>query len=138
MRKLLMLLILFCFFSPAKSQDLREREVPPPVKKQNKLSFPLAKKIFWYRENGQYIAEFMIEKVMYEACYDRSGNLLKTEKDVLANELPNAIIHYAKNINPGELIEGGQKITDNTGRIRWRIVLKGKEILFDEEGNFLR
>lgn len=139
MMKQLLIIFFFVFFSHTSfSQELNKSSIPTDVKTQLDKLYIDADKINWYKEEGQYIADFRHDKIFKTAFFDRAGNLLKSEEQCQVAELPERARDYALNKFPQERILGARKITDNTGRVQWVAAMKSVDFLFDKDGNFIK
>ena len=69
---------------------------------------------------------------------DVSGNILETEIEIKVDALPaNAKAYISKNY-AGQKIKEATKITDNKGVVTYEAEIKGKDLIFDSNGNFIK
>lgn len=138
MKKLLFLLAVMASVSFANAQKVSEKEVPAVVKSALQKSHPDAKGLKWEKEKGNYEAGFEVEENDYSLLIDASGNILETEVEIKTEELPaNAKAYVAKHY-VGQKIKETAKITDSKGIITYEIEVKGKDLIFDNLGKFLK
>lgn len=120
------------------AQKLKEAAVPVTVKEAFKKSFPNAKEVKWEKEGANFEAEFEVGESDQSFVYDASGNLLETEIEIKVEELPTAARDYvSKNYN-GAKIKEAEKITDSKGTVTFEAEIKGKDLLFDNNGKFIK
>ena len=53
-------------------------------------------------------------------------------------QLPAGVTDYVHSHYPGAKITEAGKVTDAEGKTRYEAEVKGKDLLFDEKGNFLK
>jgi len=100
--------------------------------------YPNAKEIKWEKENGNYEAEFEVEETDYSLLIDVSGKILETEIEIKVDALPaNAKAYISKNY-AGQKIKEATKITDYKGVVTYEAEIKGKDLIFDSNGNFIK
>jgi hypothetical protein len=118
------------------AQKVKESEVPQPVKTSFSKQFPGAKVEKWEKENGNYEAEFDFKKIETSALFNSSGNLLETEIEIKASELPKMASEYiAKNLG-GKKVKEAAKITDAKEVVTFEAEVDDADYIFDAKGNF--
>lgn len=117
------------------AQTKGEKGTPTVVKEAFAKLFPGAK-AKWEIEDKHYEAEFTKNKKEHSAVFDATGNLLETEVEVSANEVPKAALAYAKSHHSGEKIKEMAQITNDKGLIYYELEIEGKDLMFDKDGNF--
>ena len=138
MKKSAILLAAMFAVSFANAQKVSDKEVPTAVKTTLQKNYPNAKEIKWEKENGNYEAEFEVEETDYSLLIDVSGNILETEIEIKVDALPaNAKAYISKNY-AGQKIKEATKITDNKGVVTYESEIKGKDLIFDSNGNFIK
>jgi len=137
MKKFTMLAMLVLFVSFASAKHLKENEVPSAVKSTFQKQFPEAKKLEWEKEDGNFEAEFEINKVEMTATIDKDGKLLETETEIAISELPKEVIAYTKEHCKAKKIKEASKIVDSKGVTTYEAEVKGKKMTFDNNGKFI-
>ncbi len=127
----------------ASAQKVKEAEVPKAVITSFQTHFKGAKADAWDKEkNGEFEAEFKMNKVEMSANFSADGKLMETEEEIASATLPKAATEYVAKNYVGIKIEEAAKITDSTGKVTYEAeVKKGKEeieLLFDSTGNFIK
>jgi DNA gyrase/topoisomerase IV subunit A len=134
MKKSAILLGAMFAVSFANAQKVSDKEVPTVVKNTLQKSYPNAKEIKWEKEKANYEAEFEVNETDYSLLIDVSGNILETEID----ELPAKAKEYVSKNYAGQKIKETAKITDSKGVVTYEAEIKGKDLIFDSNGNFIK
>ena len=72
------------------------------------------------------------------ATFDATGKWLETETDIKVSELPKAVLDYVKTNYKGASIKEAAVISNPTSSKMYEAEVKGKDLLFDENGKFLK
>jgi hypothetical protein len=141
--KNILLLTAVLFAAGAKSQKIKESDVPKPVISTFQNKFKGAKVEKWEKEkDGNYEAEFDWNKVETSANFNAEGKLLETEQEISVTSLPKTVSDYVTKNYAGHKISEAAKITDSNGKTMYEAeVKKGKEefdLIFDADGNFIK
>lgn len=138
MKKSVILLAAMFSLTFANAQKVSYKEVPTVVKSALQKSYPNAKEIKWEKEKDNYEAEFEVNETDYSILIDASGNIIETEIEIEIDELPaNAKAYISKNY-AGQKIKEAAKITDSKGVVTYEAEIKGKDLIFDSNGNFIK
>lgn len=138
MKTIVMMMASMLIVSCASAQKIKEAEVPETVKEGLKKHFASVKVEGWEREGANYEAEFDLNKVETSALFDASGNLLETESEIAVADLPKSATEYLTKNHKGDKVKEAAKITEANGKVKYEAEVKGKDILFDENGNLLK
>jgi hypothetical protein len=127
----------------ATAQKVKEAAVPKAVITSFQTHFKGAKADAWDKEkNGEFEAEFKMNKVEMSANFSADGKLMETEEEIATATLPKSATEYITKNYAGIKTEEAAKITDSTGKVTYEAeVKKGKEeieLLFDATGNFIK
>jgi hypothetical protein len=122
---------------------VKEAEVPKAVVESFNQNFKGAKVEKWEKEkNGEFEAEFTLNKVEQSANFSTDGKLLQTETEMKVSELPKSISDYFAKNYPTYKISEAARIVDPAGVISYEAeVEKGREemdLIFDSNGGFLK
>jgi hypothetical protein len=121
----------------AYAQSVKKDEVPVAVKAAFAKKYPEVRTVKWGREDGNFEAEFEVNKTAHSALMDADGNLLESEVSIKTSELPQAVSEYvAKNYKV--IIKEAARITDVAGKITYEAEVGGKDLIFDEKGVFVK
>lgn len=138
MKKLIILAVACTSVAACHAQKISEKEVPALVRTQFGKKFPEAKSVSWEKEKNNYEASFRLKATEYSVLIDPAGSIQETEEEIRIAALPPAAITYISKHYPGTTIKEAAKITDLNGRVTYEAEVKGKDIIFDESGKFLK
>lgn len=139
MKKLTVLLLAaMASVSLANAQKVSDKDVPVVVKSALQNNYPNAKELKWEKEKGNYEAGFEVAKTDYSVLIDASGNILETEVEIKMEKLPADAIAYVSKNYAGQKIKEVAKITDSRGVVTYEVEVKGKDLIFDNSGKFLK
>jgi hypothetical protein len=138
MKNLFVLFALSVAITSCKEETLKEKDVPAVVKAAFQKQFPGAKEAEWENEEGNYEVSFEQDgKKMNAVFTTANGALDETEVEIKKEELPALAIAYLSQNYKDEKIEEAAKITKANGEINFEAEVKGKDLMFDANGNFL-
>lgn len=138
MKKLFALLtVMTCIFFAASGQQLKEAQVPSKVKLAFNKSYPktMGK---WELEDNMYEVNFKSEGKTMSAVIDKMGNITETETDIAVSELPASVTDYVKQHYKGAKITEASTIKKNGGEMNYEARVKGKDVIFDANGKFMK
>lgn len=135
--------ILFAFITAlcghAMAQDLKAKDVPAVVKEALTKKYPKATKVSWEKENGNYEANWGGRSGEDTSVQFTPAGAFVEEVDAIpVSQLPPAVASYVKTNYNGAKIKEAGKVTDAAGRHLFEAEIKGKDLLFDENGKFLK
>ena len=119
------------------TQRLNDSKVPAPVKESFARQFPgpAAK---WVKEDEKYEAGFKQDGHEMSAVFEANGTLTESEMEIPLSELPAAVNSYIKTHYNSTPIKEAAKIITATGKIEYEAAIKGKDIIFDATGSFIK
>lgn len=138
MKKLIVIVALSLGVGSANAQKVKEADVPSAVKDGFTKSFPNSKVEQWEKEDGNFEAEFDLNKVETSALFDATGKLLETEVEIKVSELPKAVSEYITKNVPGKKIKEASKITDAAGKVWFEAEAGEADYIFDADGKFVK
>ena len=142
MKKYMVVIMLFgLFISNVNAQDLKTAKVPKNVKSALSKKFPKTSrgKISWEKEKGNYEANWGGKSGEdNSAIFTPEGIFIEIVKAIHVNKLPAAALTYVKEHEKGSKINEAGLVTDAKGTITYEAEIKGKELVFDKNGMFLR
>lgn len=125
--------------TPASAQQVRSANVPAAVKAALQHKYPSASDVTWEKEKGNYEANWGgTSKEDGSVLFTPAGAFVEQVVAIPLAQLPVGITDYVHSHYPGSKITEAGKVTDAEGRTRYEAEVKGKDLLFDEKGNFLR
>lgn len=127
------------FISDAFAQDLKEKDVPAAVKSAFVKKYPNATKVSWEKEKGNYEANWGGKSGEdNSAVYTPSANFVEIVVAIPVNQLPESVVSFISKKYPAEKIREAGIVTDATGKKMYEAEIKGKDLIFDEKGTFLK
>jgi hypothetical protein len=138
MKKTVIVLVALFVSTVAYSQKVKEKNVPDAVKIAFKAAYPNADDVEWEKEDENYEVEFELNDVDYSVLYTADGTLLETEMEIETEQLPQNVIEYMKANYADKKIKESAKITNNKGVVTYEVEIKGKDVMFDANGNFIK
>ena len=120
------------------AQTVKETEVPTAVKNAFTKQHPTAKVEKQEKEEDNYEAEFMLNKLENSAVYDANGNLIQYEIEIPVTEQPKTITDFIAKKMPGKKINEVDQITDSKGNISFEVEVDDLDYTFDSIGNLIK
>ena len=114
------------------------QNVPVAVKNAFAKSFPNTAVKKWDKEDGNYEANFSKDGKTMSATFDANGNWKETETDIQVGELPEAVVSYVKSNYKGATIKEAAVLSNTESKKMYEAEVKGKDLLFDENGKFIK
>ncbi len=141
MKKIMSSMFLFSVLTTTNlmAQDLKEKDVPKTVKDAFVKKYPDAKKVSWEKEKGNYEANWGGKSGEDNSVTFTPGAIfLEIVEAIPVSQLPASVAPFvAKHYNGAKIKEAG-KVTDASGRHMFEAEIKGKDLIFDEKGVFLK
>ncbi|WP_316823866.1 hypothetical protein [Pedobacter miscanthi] len=114
----------------SQAQKINALKVPAAVSAAFKKLHPAAK-VKWEMEQANYEAGFNLNGKETSEVYTPNGTLQETETEIKSTELPAAVLAKLKGMTVAE----AAKIRKADGTIHYEAEVKGKDFLFDVNGN---
>lgn len=111
---------------------------PEAAKAAFAKAYPNATKVKWEKEDGNFEVSFVVNGSEISAIYTAKGVLQEAEQEMKASELPVAVIAYMKDHYKGIKVTSGAKITKADGSVNYEAAVKGKDVIFDATGKFIK
>ena len=142
MKKYLVLVAIsgMCNFG-AYAQDLKTSDVPANVKSECLKKFPESSKakVAWEKEKENYEANWGGKSGEdNSAMFTPAGTFIEIVKAIPVSQLPSAAIDYVKQHEKGQAIKEAGLVTDANGNVTYEAEVKGKDLIFDTNGRFLK
>jgi hypothetical protein len=140
MKKIILFSAIVAFAtSYASAQDLKSEDVPTVVKAALAKKYPNATKVTWEKEKGNYEANWGGKSGEDTSVqFTPAGNFAEEVDAIPVSQLPAAVSAYVKANYKGAKIREAGKVTDSTGRKMFEAEIRGKDLLFDEKGGFIK
>jgi hypothetical protein len=138
-KRLLLLLTAFLAIINLKAQRIKINDVPAAVKSSFTERYPKAAKVTWEKEKGNYEANWGGKSGEdNSAKFTPSGTFVEIVKAIAITDLPANVPPYVKkHFNGAKILEAG-KATDAFGKISYEVEIKGSDLIFDENGIYLK
>lgn len=101
-------------------------------------AYPKVTKVVWGNEDGNYEVTFEQNSKKMSVIYNPKGSLIESELEMNTTELPASVTAYMKEHYKGISLIGAAKITKADGSINYEAASKGKDVLFDTNGKFIK
>lgn len=113
-------------------------DVPSASKSAFEKAHPGASKIKYEKEDGNFEVNFIENGQKMSVIIDAKGHILETELELKASELPQTVLAYMKEHYSSFTIKDGAKIIRADGSINYEAAIKGKDVIFDANGKFIK
>jgi hypothetical protein len=132
--------VTICLLSnPLLAQRIRESEVPSAVKNALVGRYPAAAGVSWEKEKGNFEANWGGQsKEDNSVLFTPSGEFVEMVAAIPVGSLPPAVTAYVRAHYPGVRITEAGKVTDAKGVVNYEAEVRGKDLRFDEKGQFVR
>lgn len=114
-------------------------KVPAKVKTALHEKYPESKKVTWEKEKGNYEANWGGQSGEDNSVmFTPTGQFIEIVKAIPVSELPATVPMYVKkHYKEAKITEAG-KVTNAKGELSYEAEVHGKDIIFDEKGNFVK
>jgi dihydroxyacetone kinase-like predicted kinase len=137
--KLLLVALIAIASGSLKAQDLKASAVPAAVKEALAKKYPEAAKVSWEKEKGNYEANWGGRSGEDNSVvFTPTGTFIEIVKAIPVADLPKNIASYVKAHYKGAKIKEAGKVTDAAGKTMYEAEIKGGDLIFDENGNFIK
>jgi hypothetical protein len=138
-KKLLLSMIIVLAVMTVSAQDLKSKNVPAVVKTALAKKYPEAAKVSWEKEKGNYEANWGGKSGEDNSVmFTPSGTFVEMVKAISVSDLPKAVASFVKAHYKGAKIREAGRVTDAAGKTMYEAEIKGGDLIFDENGKFLK
>jgi hypothetical protein len=121
------------------AQKAKGSEVPAAVKTALMKKYPSATGVTWEKEKGNFEANWGGKsKEDNSVVFTPDGAFVEQVVAIPISSLPGGVAVYVKAHYPGVKITEAGKVTDAQGKTSYEAEVKGKDLVFDEQGNFIK
>ena len=140
MKKYVIVLSLASFFAiSSQAQKIKNSDVPAVVKTNLLKKYPTAKNVVWEKEKSNYEANWGGKSGENNSVqFTPSGEFIEYVKAIPVGQLPKRVSEYVKAHYKGAKITEAGKVTDATGKISYEAEVNRKDLVFNENGNFIK
>jgi hypothetical protein len=112
--------------------------VPANVMESFKKDFKGSSGVIWELEGGNYEANFKQKGQKMAAVFEPGGTLKETELQIPLARIPKEAVNYVHQHFKGQKIIDTAKLMMPDGTVDYEIGIKGKDVIFDSKGAFVR
>lgn len=141
--KRLFYLIIFVLCANILSAQQSEKHnsiiVPTAVQSALQQKYPEAKNVTWEKEKGNYEANWGGKSGEDNSVqFKPSGAFIEIVNAIPVSNLPKNVMAYAREHHKSAFITEAGKVTDSKGAQFYEAEIKGRDFLFDKNGNFIK
>ncbi|UPT71012.1 MAG: PepSY-like domain-containing protein [Flavobacterium sp. JAD_PAG50586_2] len=137
MKKSVIIVVALVLSTIAFAQKVKATKVPEIVSKSLLSKYPNAKNVKWDKEENNYEASFESNKIENSVLFNSNGKIIETEVEITAAQLPKSILNYIGKNYKDQKVKEAAKIISEKGIVTYEAEIKGKDLLFDENGKLL-
>ena len=137
MKKSLLVIVLSIMSFVSFGQKIKEKEVPQIIKKALHEKYPNAKAVKWDKEKNNYEASFDVYKIDNSVLFNGKGKIVETEIEIQISTLPKNALDYINTHFKNQKVKEAAKIINQKGTVIYEAEIKGSDLLFNENGNFI-
>ncbi|MGF7078461.1 PepSY-like domain-containing protein [Mucilaginibacter sp. UYCu711] len=121
------------------AQKVKNSHVPAAAVKALMQKYPAAAKINWEKEHGNYEANWGGKSGEdMSVMFTPAGAFVEQVEAIAVSALPAGIATYVKANYKGAKITEAGKVTNAKGTVMYEAEVKGKDLIFNEKGGFLK
>jgi len=131
--------VIFAFAAITYAQDIKIKDVPAAAKEALIKKYPKATKVSWEKEKGNYEANWGGKSGEDTSVqFTPAGSFVEEVDAIPVSQLPAEVAAYVKAHYNGAKIKEAGKVTDASGKHFFEAEIKGKDLIFDEGGKFVK
>ena len=130
-----MAIIMLSFVSFA--QKTKEQNVPQIIKNALIEKFPNAKNVKWDKEENNFEASFKNNNIDNSILFNANAKIIETEIAIEVNQLPKNALQYLNDNFKNKKVKEAAKIITEKGITIYEAEIQGKDLFFDENGNYI-
>jgi hypothetical protein len=133
------LISLLALTQKGNAQKLKSADVPAAVKSALTQKYPDATGVLWEKEKANFEANWGGKSNEDNSVvFTPAGQFVEIVKAIPVANLPPAVAAYVKEHYRGAKITEAGKVTDAKGKTSYEAEVKGKDLVFDESGKYLK
>jgi len=139
MKKTVLLSLAVAMAGTVMAQDIKTKDVPANVKAELAKKYPNVAKVSWEKEKGNYEANWGGKSGEDTSVQFTPAGVFVEEMNAIAiTALPATVAPYIKAHYKGAKIKEAGRVTDAAGNKMFEAEIKGKDLIFDSEGKFIK
>ena len=115
-----------------------QKSIPTNIKVSFATKYPDVKKVKWEKEAENFEVGFVQNNQKCSALLNDKGDILETEFEIPIAKLQKSILDYVAKNYAGQKIKSAAQITDSSKKVSYEAEVNGNDLLFDDEGNFIK
>jgi len=121
------------------AQNVKSTAVTEAAKSALLKKYPEATKVTWEKEKGNFEANWGGKSGEdMSVVFTPAGVFVEQVAAISPAELPSGVTAYVKHHYKGAKVTEAGKVTDAKGATMYEAEVHGKDLLFDDKGNFLK
>lgn len=132
---------IICFASAQEKPNNKMELIPSSVKAalNNKYPESHSYQITWEKEKGNYEANWGGKDGEANSVqFTPNGEFLEIVKAIPSSELPKPVLTYIVTHYKSSKFGDIGKVNDAKGKTSYEVEINGKDVIFDENGNFIK
>ena len=138
MLKLILTFVIAGFYMQAQAQNLRPIDIPFAVTAAFHQAYPSILAVSWNKAGNNFAVAYKADTLNRSVTYNSSGILFETNTEILEAALPDPVMKYMNENYKDNKVNETSEITDANGIVTYKTKIKGMELIFDSEGNFVK
>jgi hypothetical protein len=138
MKNIIAVLAISLSFTSAYAQQVKEIQAPLAVKSSFAKMFPGVKQAKWDKEGNLYKASYTNGHHKSSVLFDSTGKWIERETAIPVSQLSQKIKRYMQIHYKDEKLLGAAKITKVTSQSKYKVEIRGRDIYFTKEGDFIK
>ena len=138
MKKIFAICLVCLSIISVNAQKLNEADVPVIIKNAFVKMYPGIKTAQWNKEINLYKASFTDGSYKGSVLFDEKGKWTERETAIPIAALPLKVKTYMQVNYKNVKLIGAAKITMASGELQYEVELKGKDIFFTKDGEFIK
>lgn len=126
--------LLVSITTASQAQKLNKAKVPIAVTAAFAKTHANVAKVSWSKEGSNFEAEFTLNGKETSEVYAPNGTFIEAEVEINVADLPAAVKTKLKD----QKVTEAAKITKANGSVIYEAEIKGKDLLFDANGNLVK
>ena len=129
-----------CFLvQSAVAQTVKKANVPAAVQSALIEKYPEATHVIWEKEKDNFEANWGGKSNEdNSAVFTPAGQFVEIVVAIPISSLPAGVAAYVQKNYSGSRITEAGKVTDASGQISYEAEVKGKDMIFDKDGRFIK
>ena len=121
------------------AQKVKSSQVPAAATSALLKKYPTATKVTWEKEKGNFEANWGGKSGEdMSVIFSPNGAFIEQVEAIPVGALPSSVTKYvAANYKGAKIAEAG-RVTDGTGKTMYEAEVKGKDLVFDNQGAFIK